>query len=56
MRNPVSDIAEQVAAYTADPTVADHDQIGIKLLGNRKEGVRRLPQACDRMHGNAGIV
>jgi hypothetical protein len=56
MRDPVSDVAQQVAAYSADPAVADHDQIGVELLSNSKEGVRRLPQACDRMHGNAGIV
>jgi hypothetical protein len=56
MSDPVGDRTEQVATYSADATITDHDQIGVDFFGNRKKGVRRFPQACDRMHGNAGIV
>ena len=56
MRNPVSDVAEQVATHTADPPIADHQQVRIQLLGYCEEGVRRIPQASDRLDGNPRLL
>jgi len=56
VRHAVGDVAKQVATYPADPPIADHQQVRVQFLGDCEEGVRRLPQASDRLNGNTRLL